>query len=162
MEIRGETADDVAAIRGLLAAAFPTSAEADLVDRLRADGSAVFSLVAIADGELVGHAMLSRMDYPPNALGLAPVAVVAERRHLGIAAALIRDGLSRATADGWACVFVLGDPDYYDRFGFAASLAAGFISPYAGPHLMALALRADALAERTGELRYPSAFAALG
>lgn len=48
------------------------------------------------------------------------------------------------------------------RFEFDASLAAGFTSPYAGPHLMALALDADALAERRGELRYPPAFAALG
>jgi putative acetyltransferase len=162
MEIRGETADEIPAIRRLLAAAFPTSDEADLVDRLRADGSAVFSLVAISDGQLVGHAMFSRMERPPDALGLAPVALIAARRRLGIAAALIRDGLSRARADGWASVFVLGDPDYYNRFGFAASLAAGFVSPYAGPHLMALALRADALAEPEGELRYPSAFAALG
>jgi len=161
MEIRGETAGDIPAIRHLLAEAFPTSAEADLVDRLRADNSCVFSLVATADRQLVGHVMLSRMERPRNALGLAPVAVLAARRRQGIAAALIRDGLSRAKADDWGSVFVLGDPDYYNCFEFAASLAEGFGSPYAGPHLMALILREGGLSERSGELRYPPAFAAL-
>jgi putative acetyltransferase len=74
---------------------------------------------------------------------------------------LIRDGLLRARTDGWASVFVLGDPAYYNRFGFHASLAEGFDSPYAGAHLMALSLSENALAERAGELRYPPAFAAL-
>ena len=106
--------------------------------------------------------MFSRIEWPDSALGLAPVAVLMPRRRQGIAAGLIREGLSRAAAEGWSSVFVLGDPAYYNRFGFAASLAEGFISPYAGPHLMALTLRADALAKRTGELRYPPAFAELG
>ena len=162
MEIRGETQGDVPAIRGLVANAFPTCAEADLIDRLRDETSAVFSLVAIVDGQVIGHVMFSRMDRPDNALGLAPVAVLAGWRRQGIAAGLIREGLSRAVADGWGSVFVLGDPGYYGRFGFEASLAVGFNSPYAGPHLMALALRADALVTREGELRYPPAFAALG
>ena len=162
MEIRSETAGDLPAIRHLIADAFPTCAEADLVEQLRADGSSEVSLVAVADGQPVGHVMFSRMERPDNALGLAPVAVLAGWRRRGIAAALIREGLSRAGADGWSRVFVLGDPPYYARFGFAASAAEGFVSPYTGPHLMALALRADAVVERTGELRYPPAFAALG
>jgi putative acetyltransferase len=136
--------------------------EADLIDGLRAGGSSVFSLVAVAGGHLVGHVMYSQLEHPDCALGLAPVAVAAAWRRRGIAATLIREGLSRARADGWASVFVLGDPAYYNRFGFAASLADGFVSPYAGPHLMALALRSGALAERSGDLRYPPAFAALG
>jgi putative acetyltransferase len=162
MEIRGETTVDIPAIRSLLTNAFPTGAEAELVDRLRDQGSAVFSLVAIVDGQLIGHAMFSQMDRPDDALGLAPVAVLADRRRKGSAAGLIREGLSRARADGWGSVFVLGDPDYYGRFGFETSSAVGFISAYAGPHLMALALRTVALAVREGELRYPPAFAALG
>ena len=161
MEIRGETADDIAAIWNLIAGAFPTPAEADLVDRIREDGSAVFSLLAVMDRQPVGHVMFSRMERPDGALGLAPVAVHAAWRRQGIAAALIREGLSRARANGWSSAFVLGDPAYYGRFGFAAELAEGFASPYAGPHLMGLALREHALSRRTGELRYPPAFAAL-
>lgn len=162
MQIRSEVADDIAAIRRLVIDAFPTCAEADLVERLRRDGSAVYSLVAIVDHDLAGHVMFSRMERPDGAVGLGPVAVRAAMRRQGIAAALIREGLSRAAAEGWSSVFVLGNPRYYTRFGFGAQLAEGFTSPYAGPHLMALPLRPDALADRAGELRYPAAFAALG
>jgi putative acetyltransferase len=161
IDIRDETQGDAGAIAELVADCFPTRAEADLVDRLRADGSAVLSLVGVVDHQLVGHAMFSRMEAPPGSLGLGPVAVLAAFRRRGIAASLIREGLTRAKAEGWDSVFVLGDPDYYTRFGFGASLAAGFDSPYAGPHLMAMALKAGALDHRGGELRYPAAFAAL-
>jgi len=161
MELRSETPADTAGIRALVAEAFPTRAEADLVDRLRTDGSAVLSLIALLERQIVGHAMFSRMDAPVDSLGLGPVAVLGGFRRRGIAASLIREGLARAKEDGWASVFVLGDPDYYSRFGFNVSLASGFRSPYAGPHLMALALKTGALGACGGDLRYPAAFAAL-
>jgi len=161
MTIRLETDADRAAIRALLLAAFPGPDEADLVERLRADGDAAFALVAIADdGAVAGHATFSRMAAPGWALGLGPVAVDAAHRRRGVAAALIGDGLGRAAAAGWKGVFVLGEPGYYRRFGFDAARAAGFESPHAGPYLMALALDGDDLPERGGRLAYPQAFAA--
>lgn len=161
MEIRSEAPGDFERIRVVETEAFPTRAEADLVDRLRADGSAVFSLVALLDGAVVGHVMFSRMQLPEGALGLGPVAVLAKHRRQGIAAALIREGLSRAKAQDWGRVFVLGDPAYYTRFGFDPSLAQGFASSFAGPHLMGLALRPGALVQRSGPLDYAKAFAEL-
>ncbi len=105
--------------------------------------------------------MFSRMREPRGSLGLGPVAVLLEHRRCGVAAGLIREGLSRAKADGWAAIFVLGDPVYYGRFGFNAPLAAGFGSLYAGPQLMGLELQANGLNVRTSYLRYPQAFADL-
>ncbi len=160
--IRIETPADFAGIRAVEKAAFPTQAEADLIDRLRADGDAVFSLVALLDNGIIGHAVFSRMRAPFGTLGLGPVAVMAQHRRKGIAANLIREGLRRAREDGWKGVFVLGDPAYYGRFGFDVSLAAGFTSPYAGPHLMAVALQSDGLPSRDGSLEYAAAFAGLG
>jgi putative acetyltransferase len=160
LDIRNETNADRAGIRALHVEAFPTAAEADLVERLRDDGSAILSVVAKAEGEIVSHVMFSRMQTPPRMLGLAPVAVLTPYRRRGIAAQLIEAGLSRANSEGWAGVFVLGDP-YYRRFGFDSALAAGFDSPYAGPHLMALELQPGALAMRTGKLEYASPFADL-
>jgi putative acetyltransferase len=61
MEIRDEVLGDHAAIRRLHLGAFPGAQEADLVERLRADGDAVISLVAIEGTEIVGHVMFSRM-----------------------------------------------------------------------------------------------------
>jgi putative acetyltransferase len=37
-------------------------------------------------------------------------------------------------------VFVLGEPEYYARFGFGTGAARGFDSPYAGEYFMAIAL----------------------
>ena len=162
MNIRTEIPADRDAIHAIHCAAFPTVAEADLVDRLRADGDAMVSLVAVESGTIVGHVMFSRMAAPFRALGLAPVAVLEAHRRKGIAARLIEEGLKRAAQDGWEGVFVLGDYHYYGRFGFTAEAAAPFVSPYAGPHFMALALNAKTLPARSGRVDYASAFAALG
>jgi putative acetyltransferase len=132
------------------------------VDRLRADGDAVISLVATIDGALVGHEMLSRMSAPFRALGLAPIAVSPDWRGKGIAARLIRDGIKLAQNDNWAGIFVLGDPAYYQRFGFSAGQAEKFETPYAGPYLMALALQGNDLPCPTGRIDYAPAFSALG
>ncbi len=161
MKIRLETAADRWGIRAVAEEAFPTRMEADLVDRLRADGDMVFSLVAVVDDDIVGHAVFSMMRMPTGTLGLGPVAVLARHRRQGIAANLIREGLRRAREEGWKGVFVVGNPDYYSRFGFDSVSAAVFASPYAGPNLLALALQSDGLPSREASLEYPAAFAAL-
>lgn len=159
--IRPETAADYGSVANLLEGAFPGPDEARLVERLRADGDLTIALVAVAAGEVVGHVAFSPMAAPFRALGLAPVAVRADRRRQGIADRLIRAGIEQARADGWQALFVLGDPDYYGRFGFDADAAAGFDCAYAGPHFMAMPLAAD-LPARSGAVAYAPAFDALG
>ncbi|ARS26178.1 GNAT family N-acetyltransferase [Sphingomonas sp. KC8] len=159
--IRPETAVDSAAIARLLESAFPADDEARLVDRLRADGDLTISLVAELAGNIVGHVALSPMTAPFRALGLAPVAVDEDYRRRGIAARLIELSLEQARQDGWAAVFVLGDPAYYTRFGFSVADAAGFACAYAGPHMMVLALDSRGLPVRAGDIAYAPAFAAL-
>jgi putative acetyltransferase len=160
MQVRREQPDDHAAIHALHAASFPTQAEANLVDRLRDAGDVAISLVAEDAGEIVGHVLFSPMSAPFRALGLGPLAVAEASRRQGIAARLIEAGLAEARNTGWDAVFVLGDPAYYRRFGFSVKLAAGFGSPYAGPHFMALALQ-GMLSRHEGHVDYAPAFAAL-
>ena len=162
MIVRSETPGDIAAIRFVEEVAFGQSAEAQLVDDLRAAGDSVFSLVAVDDGTVVGHVMFSRMKAPFPALALAPVAVLPEYRRTGFGSLLIRHGITRSEAAGWAGIFVLGDPAFYRRFGFDAGKASGFGSPYAGPHLMALPLGGRELPTSTGSIRHAHAFAKLG
>jgi putative acetyltransferase len=160
--IRPENPGDRAAVRALLVEAFPTAAEADLVERLRRDGDARMALVAVeAAGRVVGQITLSAMRAPFRALGLAPVAVAADRRRRGIAAALIEESIGLARAAGWQGIFVVGDPAYYTRFGFDAGAAAAFESAYAGPYLMLLALDRDAVSRARGRAEYAPAFAGL-
>jgi putative acetyltransferase len=159
--VRAESPSDFRDIRRLVEAAFGRPDEADLVERLRADGAAVVAAVAIDSERVIGHLMLSRMAAPFRALGLAPVAVTPDRQGEGVGSELIRWVLARAQEQAWDAVFVLGDPAFYRRFGFDPGPAAGFISPYAGPHLMVLSL-GRALPVSTGRVDYASAFSALG
>lgn len=160
LAIRAEVETDRTSIWNVHAGAFPSETEARLVNSLRDDGDAIIALVAVLDSAIVGHVLFSRMQSPDRFLGLAPVAVMARHRRQGIAERLIREGLAHARRNDWAGVFVLGG-DYYRRFGFDPALAAGFNSPYAGPHLMALSLRLEGLPIRSGPAEYAPAFAQL-
>lgn len=101
--------------------------------------------------------MFSRMTASFPALGLGPVSVKPERQRSGVGSRLISEGLARAQGDGWKAVFVLGDPDYYRRFGFNPALASRFHCRYSGPHLMALALGGGSLTSGRLSLRIPRA-----
>ena len=167
--VRPEAASDAAAIRAVHLAAFPTAAEADLVDMLRDDGDSEISLVAEesdkARPRIVGHVMLSRMQVEGDgrafrALGLGPVAVLPELHRQGIGTSLIREALKRAEALDEELVFLVGDPGYYRRFGFSAEAASPFASPYAGEYFMALALH-DVPLPSSGRAGYAPAFASL-
>jgi len=160
IEFRDESPNDKAAISHVVATAFDQSAEAQLVEQLREAGDIVISIVAEEGGQLVGHVLLSKMDAPFPSLALAPISVIPTRQRSGIGSALIERAVSRARNEGWAAVFVLGDPNYYERFGFSREAAAGFTSPYSGPHFMMLKLW-PSLPTTTGKLLHASAFRAL-
>jgi putative acetyltransferase len=162
MIIRPETLGDVVAIRIVEEVAFGRPDEARLIDDLRAAGDCVFSLVAVDDDTVVGHVLFSQMKAPFPALALGPVAVQPEYRRKGIGSRLIREGIARSEAAGWAGIFVLGDPAFYRRFGFGVARARGFSSPYAGPHLMALPLGGSELPVEEGCIEHAPAFAKLG
>jgi putative acetyltransferase len=161
MPIRDETVADHAAVGRLHRLAFGGGAEARLVDALRRSGAAAVSLVAECGGGVVGHVLLSRLISPPDALALAPLAVLPDQQRRGVGSALVRAALERARAGGWAAVFVLGDPAFYGRFGFEAEAARGYASPYAGEHFMAVRLGPGPL-PGAGAMIYPEPFAALG
>ncbi|MEA3017113.1 MAG: putative acetyltransferase [Sphingomonadales bacterium] len=159
--IREERPGDRAAVRAVTEAAFGTGDEAGLVERLHADGDVEIALVAEEEGRIVGHVLFSRMAAPFRALGLGPVSVEPARQGSGIGSSLIGAGLARAREGRWDAVFVLGDPDYYGRFGFTLAAAAPFGCAYSGPHFMALPLGSE-MPSGGDEIAYASAFAALG
>jgi putative acetyltransferase len=160
-DVRDESPGDWKAVYEVVSSAFGQRAEAELVGQLREAGDSVISLVADDGGQIVGHVLLSKMDAPFPALALAPLSVTPARQLSGIGSALIERAVAKARDEGWAAIFVLGDPNYYERFGFDPKAAAGFTSPYAGLHFMALRL-SPSLPASTGELRHAPAFATLG
>ena len=58
--------------------------------------------------------------------GLGPVSVLPKHQRQGIGSALIRVGLSMCESSGSLACFVLGNPTYYQRFGFQNAYKAGF------------------------------------
>jgi putative acetyltransferase len=160
LAIRPDEHGDASAVRRVHEQAFARKEEALLVEALRRHGSAVISLAATEGSDIIGHALLSKMEAPFRALGLAPVAVLPEHQGKGVGSALIREALRQARLQGWEGVFVVGEPRYYARFGFETAKAAGFTSPYAGPYFMALALQGAELPVTSGRVDYAPPFAA--
>lgn len=127
--IREETEADIPAIHRVNALAFPTDAEAKLVDVLRAAGALTLSLVADAEGAIVGHIAFSPVvvDGPGrvfHGVGLAPMAVAPAHQRMGIGARLIEEGLRRLRTRHPFCV-VLGHAAYYPRHGFVRACDQG-------------------------------------
>ena len=119
-------------IRFVEEAAFLQSAEADLVDDLRAAGDSVFSLIAVEGETVTGHAMFSRLQAPFPALALGPVAVLPDRQRMGVGSRLIREGIARSEAAGWTGIFVLGDPAFYRRLDSMSARRAALSHPMPG------------------------------
>lgn len=159
----GAHADEIAAITR---AAFEKEygsgdGEVTLIADLRADGDVAVELAALEGGVVVGHVMFSRLIVAPANLrvaALAPVSAALGRQRSGIGSALIREGLVRCAAQGFDAVTVLGDPEYYKRFGFTPQAARCFECAYSGPAFQALALRDGALQSGAWKLIYPRAF----
>jgi len=139
MRVRPEQPEDIADIRYVTEAAFlpmqhSSGTEADIIDALRAANVLTISLVAIEDEELVGHVAFSpvTIDMEPEGwYGLGPIAVRPDFQREGVGDELIRKGLKQLEALGAQGCVVLGDPDYYVRFGFEA--VPGLVLPGVPP-----------------------------
>ena len=163
--LRHETPADEAAIAAVTIAAFRNAAhsghnEHRIVGALRAAGRLTVSLVAEADGQVVGHAAASPVTVSDGAQGWyglgGPVSVSPEHhdRGIGIGSSLVREVL-RFLADRHAagCV-VLGEPAYYGRFGFRPQ--PGLVLPGVPPeYFQALAFRSTM---PSGRVSYDEAF----
>jgi predicted N-acetyltransferase YhbS len=175
VEIRPERPGDPAdreAIRAIHLAAFPTPAEADLVDVLRATGEIdpARSLVAEVESVIVGHCLLTattleRQDGtavvgPIVALGPIAVLPAWQGRHVG--SALMREALDGCAADGAAAIVLVGSPTYYLRFGFEPARELGLLPPAHWPDevWMARLLPAWTPAD-VGVVRYAAPFLAI-
>ena len=126
MIIRKETTSDIEAITHVTIAAFKTlpisnHTEQFIIKALRAAGALTVSLVAEIDGHVVGHVAFSPIvisDGTKDWYGLGPVSVLPEYQKQGIGKSLINEGLSLLKQLGGQGCALVGDPNYYIRFGF--------------------------------------------
>ncbi len=157
-----EPADD-SAIRQLNDMAFGGTFEGKLIEELREAFIDAVELVAIENGEVVGHILFSALttmvdDDAIPTLSLAPMCVHPGRQRSGIGSALVEAGLELARRREWQAVVVLGHPEFYPRFGFSAELASSLDAPFEGDSFMALELVPGALDGEDGLVVYPAAF----
>ena len=163
MRIREEVPGDYQQISALLDLAFGGAEESRLVARLRAEGAVIAALVATENSRVLGQILFSELPIDLDgeflrAGALAPLAVAPDRQRQGIGAALVQAGLEACREHGVAAAIVLGDPDYYRRFGFSSAAARNLRAPFRGPAFMALELAPGCLDGVTGTVCYAEAF----
>ena len=176
MLVRREGPDDHEAVHALHRAAFTHgttpdgrpasdgSAEARLVDELRADGDLVpeLTLVTEVGGRIVGHVAMSRATLGGRSgevVGLGPLGALPASQGRGVGSALMHATLGAADALGLRGVVLLGHATYYPRFGFEPAVDHGVRPPQDWGREYFMLRRLEAWGDgRAGAFRYAPAF----
>ncbi len=160
--IRAAHPNDTAEIRNVVTAAFAPMPYSDgtelaIVDMLRETNAMTLSLVDEIDGNILGYIAFSAVtigDKTCDWYGLGPVAVHPNHQNTGIGSALIMAGLLQLKASTAKGCVLLGNPDYYERFGFSQNPALTFADAPA-KNFLALPFTDDI---PNGEVIYHKAF----
>jgi putative acetyltransferase len=126
MIIRKETVADFEKIAEVTIAAFNTlpisnHTEQFIINALRASDALTISLVAEINGRIVGHIAFSPItisDGSTDWYGLGPVSVLPDYHKQGIGKSLVNAGLSLLKELGGQGCALVGDPNFYQKFGF--------------------------------------------
>lgn len=124
--IRNEVASDIEAISEVTKAAFrnhpySNNTEQFIINALRAENALTISLVAELDEKAVGHIAFSPVtftDGSENWYGLGPISVEPDYQKRGVGTKLVNEGLDTLKDSGAEGCVLVGDPDFYKRFGF--------------------------------------------
>lgn len=164
MIVRPETERDIAVIRRINIDAFrdhPHSRQTEhlIVDALRDASALALSLVAETDAGVVGHVAFSAAVIGEGTSGdwylLGPIAVDPAHQGRGVGGALVEAGLDSLRARGAAGVALVGDPAFYERFGFRARPG---VTCHGVPDEYVLCLPLHAGVEPVGEVHHHAAF----
>lgn len=120
---------DTDALVDLYPKVFPDEDLIPVLRDLMAAEEDVFSLIAVQNGGVIGHVGFSicGVDGQSGSVGmLAPLAVHPDFQRQGVGSALVQQGFDRLKTMGIDQAYVLGDPDYYGRFGFKSD---GSVAP---------------------------------
>lgn len=123
--IRESRPNETGDILALYPQAFPDEELRPVVSALIEGEADILSLVACDGDTLVAHVLFTfcdvqgdaRKDARKDAL-LAPLGVIPAFQKQGVGTAIVRAALDRLKMSDIGRVFVLGDPNYYGRFGF--------------------------------------------
>ncbi len=162
LTIRQETESDVQAIFDVTKLAFEThpfssKTEQFIINQLRKNNVLTISLVAEIDQVVIGHIAFSPVVISSSAkgwYGLGPVSVHPDHQRAGIGSKLIIEGLHLLKSKNANGCVVLGEPEFYSRFGFKCepSLRLNGVPP---EYFMALKFSSSL---PIGEVSYHDAF----
>jgi predicted N-acetyltransferase YhbS len=158
IEIVPETGDHVAGREALLDRVMGPVRFRRACARLRAGRMPApgLSFVALGTGGVSGTVRLwpVRAAGLENALLLGPLAVETGLSNRGIGARLVIRGIGEAARQGYRAIVLVGDPEYYARFGFDAAEAAPLAvpGPFERHRLLGLALEPGAFEHAHGTL----------
>ncbi len=120
MKIRKLTPENYVKASALLGQAFPGSKyEVRLVENFHKNGRAVHEWVCIHINRVIAYIAFSKAYNGSEVCGLhlAPLAVKPEFQRQGIGSELLRFALRQEVIKN-NTIFVLGDPTFYQKFGF--------------------------------------------
>jgi predicted N-acetyltransferase YhbS len=130
--LKTERDEHAGAIEQLLDKAFGEARHYKTCQRLR-DGQEPIrdlSLVALGKGQLIGTVRMWAMRAGRHrTLLLGPLAVDPTWQDQGVGAALMQEAIRLAKGMGEKSVILVGDEDYYSRFGFKADATSGLYLP---------------------------------
>lgn len=168
MSIRIENPGDYEKIRDINIAAFETDAEARLVNALRGSGTTFLSLVYEQNNDLLGHILFTPVEFEDEhpgvcLMGLAPMAVLPGHQNSGIGSTLVKAGIQKCMAASYDAIVVLGQPEFYPRFGFRPAVEFGIKSEYdvRDEVFMVLELRKNSLDGINDIVKFNTKFASL-
>ncbi len=125
LTIRPEHPEDISAIREVIKLAFKgvpysNNNEHLIVDALREKNALTLARVAEEEGRIVGYIAVSAVTLSTGEnrwYGIGPLAVSPHAQSRGIGSKLIQSVLMYLKDRAKGCV-LLGEPDYYTKFGF--------------------------------------------
>ncbi|HEY8574257.1 N-acetyltransferase [Phenylobacterium sp.] len=130
--IKPEEPQDGRKVEALLDHAFGPGRFVKSSERVRefAEYAPEMSLCAWEKGELLGVVRMWRVTVGGEpVVFLGPLAVDQRKRKAGLGGLLVARACHAAEAAGERVVLLVGDPPYFNRFGFAAAVAAGVRMP---------------------------------
>lgn len=121
IQIRASVPSDTEALEGMYPQSFPDEDLLPVLRDLLSENDGIISLVAELDGDVVGHVIFSMCEVggkPHHVALLGPLCVHPGIQKQGVGSTLVESGFQQAMQHNAVVSCVLGDPDYYGRFGF--------------------------------------------
>ena len=157
--IREAQESDLEEVFNLIHSAFGNRAESDLVKQLISDGDVLINLLVESSDTIIGNVVVSKITMEPDiglfCGGVAPVSVVPDQQSSGVGSELMTAVINESKQTGMDALFLLGDPNYYKRFGFVVSTLK---NDYIVENFQELELTEDCLVNIKSKVTYANAF----